>query len=114
MIASTGLDFGPMYTAEVRARKGKVKPEMAEALPALEGEELVPKANIPLRAFNAFIPIIVLILALGASLLALGEGSTLTQILETTEPYKAMMYSSFVAVLVAASLTIGQGDSVRT
>ncbi len=109
MIAGTGLDFGPMYKAEVRARKGKVKPEMAEVLPALEGEELVPKENIPLRAFNAFIPIIVLILALGASLLALGEGNTLTQILETTEPYKAMMYSSFVAVLVAASLTIGQG-----
>ena len=109
MIASTGLDFGPMYKAEVRARKGKVKPEIGEALPALEGEELVAKDNIPLRAFNAFIPIIALIIALGASLIALGEGDTITQILETTAPYKAMMYASFVAVLVAASLTIGQG-----
>jgi Na+/H+ antiporter NhaC len=109
IVASTGLDFGPMYKAEVRARNGKVKPQMAEALPALEGEELSPKDNIPLRAFNAFIPIIVLIVALGASLVALGEGDTLTQILETTAPYKAMMYSSFVGVLVAAALTIGQG-----
>jgi Na+/H+ antiporter NhaC len=82
---------------------------MKEALPALEGEELSPKENIPLRAFNAFIPIIVMIVALGASLVLLGEGESLTQILESTEPYKAMMYSSFVGVLVAAVLTIGQG-----
>jgi len=109
MISSTGLDFGPMYKAEVRARKGKVKPEIGETLPALEGEELVAKDNIPLRAFNAFVPIIALIVALGASLIVLGEGDSLTEILETTEPYKAMMYASFVAVLVAASLTITQG-----
>ncbi len=109
LVSSTGLDFGPMYKAEVRARNGKVKPESAEALPALEGEELAPKDNIPLRAFNAFIPIIVMIVALGVSLIALGAGDTLTKILETTEPYKAMMYSSFVGVLVAAALTIGQG-----
>jgi Na+/H+ antiporter NhaC len=109
LVSATGLDFGPMYKAEVRARNGKVKPETGEVLPALEGEELEAKENIPLRAFNAFIPIIVMIVALGASLVGLGEGDTLTQILETTEPYKAMMYSSFVGVLVAASLTIGQG-----
>ena len=108
MIASTGRDFGPMYTAEVRARKGTVKPVSAESLPSLEGDELVPKDNIPLRAFNAFIPIIVMIIALGVSLIGLGEGSNLTDILATTEPYKAMMYSSFVGVLVAASLSIGQ------
>jgi Na+/H+ antiporter NhaC len=109
LISSTGLDFGPMYKAELRARNGQVKPESGESLPALEGEELAPKDNIPLRAFNAFIPIIVLIVALGASLIALGEGSSLTEVLETTEPYKAMMYSSFVGVIVAATLTISQG-----
>jgi Na+/H+ antiporter NhaC len=108
LVSATGLDFGPMYKAEVRARKGKVKPESAEALPALEGEELIPKENIPLRAFNAFVPIIVMIGALAVSLILLGEGDSLTQILESTEPYKAMMYSSFVGVLVAATLTIGQ------
>ena len=108
MVSATGRDFGPMYKAEVRARKGTVKPVSEESLPALEGEELTPKENIPLRAFNAFVPIIVMIVALGASLILLGEGESLTQILETTEPYKAMMYSSFVGVLVAASLTIGQ------
>ena len=108
LVASTGRDFGPMFAAESRARQGRVKPVLQESLPALEGEELVPKENIPLRAFNAFIPIIVMIIALGTSLILLGKGSTLTDILATTEPYKAMMYSSFVGVLVAAGLSISQ------
>ncbi len=64
MISASGLDFGPMYKAEVRARNGRVKPETAEALPSIQGDELTPKDNIPLRALNAFIPIIALIVAL--------------------------------------------------
>jgi Na+/H+ antiporter NhaC len=108
MIASSGLDFGPMYKAEVRARNGSVKPETADALPSIHGDELEPKDNIPLRALNAFIPIIALIVALLVSLVVLGEGDTMIEILETTSPFQAMMYSSFVGVLVAAALTIGQ------
>lgn len=109
LVGTSGRDFGPMYSAELRARKGQVKPVMTEALPSLEGEELTPKNNIPLRAFNGFVPIIVMILGLGASLMFLGEGENITAILETTDPYKAMMYSSFIGVLVAAAMTIGQG-----
>ena len=108
MIASSGLDFGPMYKAEVRARNGSVKPETADALPAIHGDELEPKDNIPLRALNAFIPIFALIVGLLVSLVVLGEGDTIIEILETTSPFQAMMYSSFVGVLVAAALTIGQ------
>jgi len=108
MISASGLDFGPMYKAEVRARNGRVKPETAEALPSIHGDELEPKDNIPLRALNAFIPIIALIVALLVSLVMLGEGNTVIEILETTSPFQAMMYSSFVGVLVAATLTIGQ------
>ncbi|MBT8082220.1 MAG: Na+/H+ antiporter NhaC family protein [Gammaproteobacteria bacterium] len=108
MIASSGLDFGPMYKAEVRARNGSVKPETADALPAIQGDELEPKDNIPLRALNAFIPIIALIVGLLVSLVVLGEGNTIIEVLETTSPFQAMMYSSFVGVLVAAALTIGQ------
>ena len=47
-------------------------------------------------------------IALLISLFLLGEGDTLVTILETTSPYQAMMYSSFVGVLVAAALSIGQ------
>jgi Na+/H+ antiporter NhaC len=109
MIASSGRDFGPMLTAEIRARGGTVKPETAEELPAIHGDELEAKDNIPLRTVNAFIPIISLVVGLIVSLYMLGEGDTLMGILETTSPYQAMMYSSFVGVLVAAVLSIGQG-----
>jgi Na+/H+ antiporter NhaC len=108
MVAASGLDFGPMYTAEKRARGGSVKPETADVLPSIHGDELVPKDKIPLRAVNAFIPIITLVAALLISLFVLGEGDTLVGRLETTSPYQAMMYSSFVGVLVAATLSIGQ------
>lgn len=109
MIAASGLDFGPMYKAEVRARNGSVKPDTVEELPAIQGDELEPKDKIPLRAVNAFVPIITLVIALIVSLYVLGEGDTMVEILETTSPYRAMMYSSFVGVLVAATMSIGQG-----
>jgi Na+/H+ antiporter NhaC len=108
MISASGRDFGPMYTAELRARNGAVKPETSEDLPSIQGDELSPKDKIPLRAVNAFVPIIALVIALMTSLVLLGEGDSLVSILETTSPYQAMMYSSFVGVLVAAALSIGQ------
>ncbi len=108
MISASGRDFGPMLTAEIRARNGKVKPEMAEELPAIHGDELAAKDKIPLRAINAFVPIITLVVALLVSLVVLGDGDTLIEILETTSPYQSMMYSSFVGVLVAAAMSIGQ------
>ena len=108
MISASGRDFGPMLKAEIRARNGTVKPETAEELPAIHGDELEPKDRIPLRAMNAFVPIIALVAALLISLVMLGEGDSLIEILETTSPYQAMMYSSFVGVLVAAGMSIGQ------
>ena len=108
MISASGRDFGPMLTAEIRARNGAVKPETAEELPAIHGDELVPKDRIPLRAINAFVPIITLVVALMVSLYMLGEGDSMIEILESTNPYRAMMYSSFVGVLVAATMSIGQ------
>ena len=107
-VAATGKDMGPMYKAEVRARMGEVEPASTEDLPALEGDTLEPKSNIPLRAANAFIPIITLILGLGVGLYVTGEGDTITAILDTADPYKAMMWASFVGALTAAALSLGQ------
>ncbi|NNC77160.1 MAG: Na+/H+ antiporter NhaC family protein [Woeseiaceae bacterium] len=108
IVSISGKDFGPMLTAELRARGGQVKPESAEELPALEGDDLEPKKNIPLRALNAFVPILAMIAALAVSLWATGSGDTITEVLGSADPYKAMMYASFFGVLVAATLTIGQ------
>ena len=108
LVSATGRDFGPMYKAEVRARKGEVAPVAGEPLPALEGDTLEPKPNVPLRAANAFVPILVLIAGLGISLYITGEGDTITDIIGSSDPYKAMMWASFAGALAAAGMSVGQ------
>lgn len=108
LVSGTGRDFGPMYKAEVRARKGQVAPTAGEAMPALEGDSLEAKPNVPLRAANAFVPILVLIAGLGISLYITGEGDTVTDIIGSSDPYKAMMWASFAGALAAAGMSIGQ------
>ena len=51
---------------------------------------------------------IVLIVALMVGLVATGEGEDLSDIIGTADPYKAMMWASFIGALTAAGLTIGQ------
>jgi len=109
IVASTGRDMGPMYKAEVRARNGQVSPVDLADLPNMKGENLEPKPGIPQRAVNAFVPLIVLIVSLVGSLYLTGEGDTLTAIIGSADPYKAMMWASFAGALTAATMTISQG-----
>jgi len=109
IVSMTGRDFGPMYKAEVRARRGQVSPLDASGLPALQGDSLEPKPDIPYRAVNAFVPLLVLIVSLVGGLYATGEGDTLTEIVGSADAYKAMMWASLLGAMTAAILTIGQG-----
>ncbi len=109
-VASTGRDMGPMYKAELRARNGQVSPVSVDDLPSMQGEELEPKPNIPMRAVNAFIPLIVLIVALivGIYVTGYGEEKPIRDIIGDANAYKAMMWASLLGALTAAVLTIGQ------
>jgi Na+/H+ antiporter NhaC len=108
-VAVSGRDMGPMLKAERRARNGSVRPKTgADELPAMEGDKLEPKPNVPMRAINAFLPIMVLIVSLAVSMIVTGEGETITDIVGSADPYKAMMWASFVGALVAAGMSIGQ------
>ena len=109
VVAWTGLDYGPMYKAELRARRGQVAPVATQDLPAMQGEDLEPKPNIPLRAVNAFIPLAVLIISLLAGLYITGEGETLTDIIGSADAYKAMMWASFAGAITAGVMTVAQG-----
>jgi Na+/H+ antiporter NhaC len=108
-VAVTGRDFGPMYKAEVRARKGQVSSVSADDMPSLQGDQLEPKPNSPLRAINAFIPLLVLIGSLIGGLYVTGEGETITDIIGTADAYKAMMWASLLGAITAAVMTTGQG-----
>jgi Na+/H+ antiporter NhaC len=107
-VAMTGRDMGPMLRAEIRARDGEVEPKKLEVLPAMEGDSLEAKDKIPLRAANAFVPIIALVITIGISMYITGEGETITDIVGSADPYKSMMWASFVGVLVAAGMSMGQ------
>jgi Na+/H+ antiporter NhaC len=84
---------------------------MAEDLPSMQGEELGPKPNIPMRALNAFIPLLVLIAALiiGLYVTGYGEGKSLSVIIGDANAYQAMMWASLLGAVTAAVITVGQG-----
>ena len=107
-VSASGRDFGPMLTAETRARNGQVQPGFTQELPALHGDTLDAKPGIPERPVNAFLPILVLIGALLGSLYLSGNGDSLTEIIGSADAYKAMLWASFLGALTAAVLSVGQ------
>jgi Na+/H+ antiporter NhaC len=116
LVAYSGLDFGPMYEAEQRARNtGKVLGDDAKVdEAAAEGEELEPPEGTPLRAFNAVIPIIVLVGGVLAGLYAtgvevVGTDAPLKEVIGEADSYTALMWGSLLGVVVAAALSLGQG-----
>jgi len=117
LVAYSGLDFGPMYEAEARAREtGKVLGDDANVDEAAgeEGEELAPPDGTPYRAFNAVIPIVVLVGGVLGGLYATGVQAAgaeapLRDIIGAADSYTALMWGALLGVLVAAGLSIGQG-----
>ena len=107
-VARTGKDMGPMYYAEVRARQGQVSPVNSQDTPAIQGDNLEPKAGVKMRAVNAFIPILVLILSLLMGLYITGEGDSMTEIIGSADSYKAMLWASLLGAMTAAIMTISQ------
>lgn len=76
ILAITMKDFGPMYTAEVRARtEGKLLRDGATPLSATDTEVLQPAEGTPLRWYNFVIPILVIIGATFIGLYVQGGGA---------------------------------------
>jgi len=108
MVGVTGRDFGPMYTAEVRARAGAASGADHAAAEAANGDRLEVKEDVPLRAVNAVVPIVAMVATLLGGLFVTGEGETLRDIIGSADPYRAMVWASSISVLTAAVMTIGQ------
>lgn len=108
-VAWSGRDMGPMYKAELRARRGQVTSVNSDEMPSLNADKLEHKPGIPLRAVNAFLPLVVLIVSLMAGLYVTGEGESLTDIIGSADAYKSMLWASLLGAVVAAIMTIGQG-----
>ncbi|WP_432663607.1 Na+/H+ antiporter NhaC family protein [Wukongibacter baidiensis] len=130
MIAFTGRDYGPMLAAERRARKtGKLVADGSIPLASKELTEMEIKDDIPLRAFNAIIPVLTVIVMVIVGLYINGRAavmagddtaliefvkanplslSVLRQVIGSANAAVAMMWASFSGTIVAFALVLCQ------
>ncbi|MEL7170096.1 MAG: Na+/H+ antiporter NhaC family protein [Bacteroidota bacterium] len=117
-VAVTRRDFGPMLTAERRARQtGQLyRPGSAIETDAGDGHLLEPPADAPARIVNAALPILVLVggVLVGlwwtgrAAVLESGEALTLQNIIGEANSYTSLLWASLLGVIVAVGLSVGQ------
>ena len=110
IVVISGRDFGPMVNVEKSARLNmQYKDKISEQESAFDSSDLLVKKNIPVRARNAIIPIFVLIVSMFYFVFTSGNGRTIIEILSTSDTFSALMHSTLLAVIIAATLSIGQG-----
>lgn len=111
----SGRDFGPMRKAEIKV---SVK-NMETNSNSIEDKDFLPKEGVPARAFNAFIPVLVVVFGTIAGLFLTGlEAASwnsefsfsrnLSEVIGNADSYKALLWSSLGGVLVAISLSVSQ------
>ena len=110
-VGASGRDFGPMLKAEQRAsQEGKVLRDGADVDDSgdEDGGELRMREDAPRRAFNAVIPIGVLVGTVAVGLYVTGSGDTLRDIIGSAETGKTLLWAGLLGVLVAVILSVGQ------
>ena len=110
-VGASGRDFGPMLRAEQRAsQEGKVLRDGADVddNAGEEGGELSMKEDAPRRAFNAVIPIAVLIGTVAVGLYVTGSGENLRDIIGSAETGTSLLWAGLLGVLVAVVLSVAQ------
>ncbi|MCA8973752.1 MAG: hypothetical protein KDC98_03475, partial [Planctomycetes bacterium] len=97
LIALSRRDFGPMLTAERRARRQQGHVLAAASRPVGKGIVEGPEPTVPLRAVNGLVPLLILILGAGGAILGFGVRSDI-----------ALLQASVAAYVVAVALTLIQ------
>ena len=110
-VGFSGRDYGPMLKAERRARnEGKVLRDGADVDENATGDsgDLQVKDGIPQRAYNAVIPIAVLIGTVAVGLYVTGTGESIRDIIGSADTSKVLLWAGFLGVLVAVLMSVGQ------
>lgn len=109
LVVYTGKDFGPMYKAEIRARKsGEVVNPKGAATTDHSRNDFKHKEGISCRAVNAILPIVTMILTVVFGLYISGEGETMTDIIGSADSYVVLIWASLLGCTMAAALTLSQ------
>ena len=117
--AIQGRDFGPMWHAEVRAfHEGKLIRDGSQPLSDDSMmKDMLPK-NIPLRWYNAVLPILTVVLVTILGMIVSGapdsypENATFTEkalmVIDGSDSSTALLWASFTAAVIALLLSLGQ------
>lgn len=115
MVAATGRDFGPMAEAEARTRlSGRHAAGHLDSSMAEDCEPILAVEGKPLRAINAALPILVLVLGVMGGLYVTGRAgvgtgqASLKDIIGAADSYKSLMWGSLMGMMVAAAMTLAQ------
>lgn len=115
MVSYTGRDFGPMLTAERMAQEHGSEHADPQTDTNQETESVTPVEGKPQRAFNAYIPVLVMILGVVVGLYVTGRDAsadianpTLKDIIGNANSYVALMWASLSSMMTAAVLSLSQ------
>jgi len=117
-VAVSGRDWGPMLSAERRARGGEIMAASAQPLADYESSELAPEEDAPCRWWNAAVPVVIVIFAPlyglfytgRASLRLAGDASrSMSRIIVASDPFTVLLWASLLGLTAAILLAVGQG-----
>ncbi|MFK7913525.1 MAG: Na+/H+ antiporter NhaC family protein [Pseudomonadales bacterium] len=114
LIALSGRDFGPMAKAEQRAqRTGALVAPDAKVVDDGDAHAIDPKADIPTRAANAYVPLATVLVTMLATLYitgvnSVGSAAPLRDIIGASDSYLALTWATLLGVIVAVGLSIAQ------
>jgi Na+/H+ antiporter NhaC len=114
LVCLSGRDFGPMAAAEQRAvQTGALMAPEAQLGDDSEANAMSAKPGVPLRALNAYLPLLTLIVVMLTALYITGGSSvgydeSLRSIIGASDSYLALVWSTLSAVIVAVVLSLVQ------
>lgn len=115
LLIFSGKDFGPMRKAELLVQSSNSENDSSDS----NDEEFQPKKGIKTNAYNAFLPVLVVILGTITGLVLTGLQSVdydndlsftrnLSQIIGHADSYVALLWSSLAGTFVAVVLSVSQ------
>jgi len=121
ILIQRGRDFGPMYKAEVDARKGIVASN-SKRIDSSEMDEFAPQEGAKLNMWNAIIPIVIVVLGTMLGLIYTGYmadpsvwsseefsfSRKLSIIIGNSDSYKGLLWASMLGLMAAVLLSVGR------
>ena len=110
-LIATLRDYGPMYNAEIRARKtGKVLADGAVPLAEEDVKEFGMKEGVPVRVVNFVLPVALLIILTFVGLYVEGGGAEvgIQEAFGNADSITVLLWASLVGAVVTVLLVLGQ------